>query len=237
MVAKSYQNLEVVGDVFTTKGRKYVQVRTKTGALKTVRWYTEKEYAKMYPDEVVEQGPSMKSQKQVLGFENGFITIFKGNTYEEKEYFKLNSARYSRWWGWYFISTESIPEDLPDDVEPIRLDWELVGNEDGSLKPENTVIAAVESLTYEPDVSEYQGEVGDKVDVIVTVEKAIQLDGYYGPSTMHVFRDYDGNCYVWTTAARSWEVGSEHHIAGTIKELKQYKGTKQTILTRCREKS
>ncbi len=191
----------------------------------------------MYPDEVVEQGPSMKSQKQVLGFENGFITIFKGNTYEEKEYFKLNSARYSRWWGWYFISTESIPEDLPDDVEPIRLDWELVGNEDGSLKPENTVIAAVESLTYEPDVSEYQGEVGDKVDVLVTVEKAIQLDGYYGPSTMHVFRDYDGNCYVWTTAARSWEVGSEHHIAGTIKELKQYKGTKQTILTRCRERN
>ena len=191
----------------------------------------------MYPDEVVEQAPSMKSQKQVLGFENGFITIFKGNTYEEKEYFKLNSARYSRWWGWYFISTETIPEDLPDDVEPIRLDWELVGNEDGSLKPENTVIAAVESLTYEPDISEYQGEVGDKVDVIVTVEKAIQLDGYYGPSTMHVFRDYDGNCYVWTTAARSWEVGSEHHIAGTIKELKQYKGTKQTILTRCREKS
>ena len=191
----------------------------------------------MYPDEVVEQGPSMKSQKQVLGFENGFITIFKGNTYEEKEYFKLNSARYSRWWGWYFISTEPIPEDLPDDVEPIRLDWELVGNEDGSLKPENAVIAAVESLTYEPDVSEYQGEVGDKVDVIVTVEKAIQLDGFYGPSTLHSMRDYDGNCYVWTTAARSWEVGSEHHIAGTIKELKQYKGTKQTILTRCREKS
>ncbi len=238
MVAKSYQNLEVVGDVFTTNGRQYVQVRTKTGALKNVRWYTEKEYAKMYPDEVKsanEASVVIKTQKEVLGFDNGYITIFKGNTYEDKEYFKLNSARYNRLWGWYFISTEPIPDDIPDDVEAVRLDWELVGNENGTLKNEREVVEAVENLIYEEDPSEYQGEVGDKIEVFVTVEKAITLDGYYGPSTMHIFRDYDGNCYVWTTAARSWEAGTEHHIAGTIKELKQYKGTKQTVLTRCRE--
>lgn len=235
MVAKSYQALEVVGDVYTSKGRQYVQVRTKTGALKQVRWYTDKEYAKMYPDEVQEKSVVFKTQKELLGFDNGYITIFKGNTYEDKEYFKLNSARYNRLWGWYFISTEPIPDDIPDDVEPVRLDWELVGNEDGVLKKVNEVTEAVESLIYEEDPSEYQGEVGDKIEIFVTVEKAITLDGYYGPSTMHIFRDYDGNCYVWTTAARSWEAGTEHHIAGTIKELKQYKGTKQTVLTRCRE--
>lgn len=239
MVAKSYQSLEVVGDVYTSSGRQYVQVRTKNGTLKQVRWYTEKEYAKMYPDEVKstshEGDPYFKTQKEVLGFDKGYITIFKGNTFEDKEYFKLSSARYTRWWGWYFISTEELPSDIPEDVEPVRLDWELVGNEDGTLKPENVVIAAVESLVYEPDESEYQGEIGDKIEVIVTVEKAIPLDGYYGPSTMHIMRDYDGNCYVWTTAARSWDAGTEHHIAGTIKELKQYKGTKQTVLTRCRE--
>ena len=240
MVAKSYQNLEVVGDVFTTKGRQYVQVRTKTGALKNVRWYTEKEYARMYPDEVKsadEASVVIKTQKEVLGFENGYITIFKGNTYEDKEYFKLNSARYNRFWGWYFISTEPIPDDIPDDVEAVRLDWELVGNENGTLKTEREVVEAVENLIYEEDVSEYQGEVGDKIEVFVTVEKAIALDGYYGPSTMHIMRDDDGNCYVWTTSAKSWDAGSEHFIAGTIKELKQYKGTKQTVLTRCREKA
>lgn len=239
MVAKSYQALEVVGDVYTSKGRQYVQVRTKTGVLKQVRWYTDKEYAKMYPDEVKatsqDGNPYFKTQKEILGFDKGYITIFKGNTFEDKEYFKLSSARYTRFWGWYFVSTEELPEDIPDDVEPIQLPWELVGNEDGTLKSEAEVTAAVESLVYEPDESEYQGEVGDKIEAIVTVEKAIPLDGYYGPSTMHIFRDYDGNCYVWTTAARSWEAGTEHHIAGTIKELKQYKGTKQTVLTRCRE--
>lgn len=238
MVAKSYQALEVVGDVYTSKGRQYVQVRTKSGTLKQVRWYTDKEYAKMYPDEVKtskEGNSSFKTQKEVLGFSKGYITIFRGNTFEDKEYFKLSSARYTRLWGWYFISDEPLPNDIPEDVEAITLPWELVGNEDGSLKTESVVIAAVESLIYEPDESEYQGEIGDKIDVIVTVEKAIPLDGYYGLTTMHIFRDYDGNCYVWTTAARSWEAGTEHHIVGTIKELKQYKGTKQTILTRCRE--
>ena len=235
MVAKSYQNLELVGDVFTSNGRRYVRVRTKTGALKQVRWYTEAEYAKMYPDDVRENSNEFKTQKEVLGFDKGYITIFRGNTYEDKDYFKANSARYARPWGWYFISTEELPEDLPEDVEPVRLPWELVGNEDGTLKPENVIGAAVESLIYEPDNSEYQGEVGDKITVDVVVEKAIMLDGYYGPSTMHVFRDGNYNCYVWTTSAKSWEVGSEHHIVGTIKELKQYKGTKQTVLTRCRE--
>lgn len=234
MVAKTYQNLEVVGDVYISNGKRYIQVRTKNGTLKQVRWYTEREYAKMYPNEVTETG-NFKSQKEVLGFEKGYITIFKGNTFEDKEYFKMNSARYCRWWGWYFVSTEDLPDDIPEDVTPIRLDWEVVGNENGELKSENEIAAAVEALIYDEDTSEYQGEIGDRIDVIVTIEKAIPLDGYYGASTMHIMRDYDGNCFVWTTAARSWSEGTEHHIAGTIKDLRTYKGTKQTVLTRCRE--
>ena len=239
MVAKTYQSLEVVGDVYTTNGRQYVQVRTNSGALKQVRWYTDKEYAKMYPNDVASNSkagdPSFKSQKEVLGFDKGYITIFKGNTFEDREYFKLSSARYTRFWGWYFISTEDLPTDLPDDVTPVRLPWELVGTEKGTLKSDKEIAEAVESLIYDDDGSEFQGEIGDRIDIIVTVEKAILLDGYYGASTMHIMRDYDGNCYVWTTAARCWSEGTEHHIAGTIKALKTYKGVKQTILTRCRE--
>ena len=237
MVAKSYQSLEIIGQPFITNGRQYVQVRTNSGVLKQVRWYTDREYAKMYPEDVKEMygdDPYFKRQKEALGFEKGYITIFKGNTFEDKDYFKLNSARYARFWGWYFISTEELPDDLPEDVTPIRLPWERVGNDDGTLKSEKEVAAAVESLIYDEDTSEYQGEVGDKVEVDVTVEKAIPLDGFYGHSTMHIMRDVCGNCFVWTTAARSWSEGTEHHITGTIKGLNTYKGVKQTILTRCR---
>ena len=235
MVAKSYKSLEIIGSPYIANGRQYVKVRTANGNLKQVRWYSEKEYAKMYPNDEIAAAPSTASQREILGFQKGYITIFKGNTYEDKEYFKTNSARYNRLWGWYFVSTEDLPDDIPEDVTPIKLPWEMVGQENGELLSEPQVIAAVETLIYDEDISEYQGEVGDKIEAVVTVEKAVELDGYYGRSTMHIMRDYEGNCYVWTTAARSWSEGTEHHIAGTIKALKTYKGVKQTVLTRCRE--
>lgn len=234
MVAKSFQNLEIISDVYTSQGRQYVRVRTKSGGERQVRWYSEYEYYKMYPEEKVNSSKPKKTQKEVLGFEKGYITIFKGNTYEEKEYFRENEARYARFWGWYIMSTQELPSDLPDDVEPVRLDWSLVGNEDGSLKEEKEVVAAVDALIYEPNDSEYQGEIGDKLDLILTVEQAIGLEGAYGHSTMHIMYDYFGNCFVWTTAAKCWAVGSEHHIVGTVKDHKIYKNTQQTVLTRCR---
>jgi hypothetical protein len=47
--------------------------------------------------------------------------------------------------------------------------------------------------------------------------------------------DVNENVYVWTTASKSWEEGSEHYIRGTVKEHSVYKNTKQTVLTRCTE--
>lgn len=240
MVAKSYQNLEIIGEPFSSKGRLYVQVKTKSGVLKTVRWYSEKEYMKMYPNDTTSdtgEFKRIKTQKETLGFEKGYITIFKGNTYEDKEYFQMSTARYSRLWGWYFISTDELPEDIPEDVTPITLPWEMVGNEDGTLKNEDEVAAAVESLIYDSDISEYQGKIGERLELFLTVEKTISLDSYYGKNTMHIMRDDSGNCYVWTTAAKSWAENSEHYLMGTVKDHKMYKGVKQTILTRCREKT
>lgn len=239
MVAKSYQGLEQIGEPYTLNNRKYVKVRTKSGTLKQVRFYTEKEYLKMYPGEKIETEDKiirLKQQKEVLGFgDEGFITIFKGNTYEDKEYFKESKARYTRMWGWYFISTDVIPDDLPEDIEPIRLPWDLVGNEDGTLKNEDSVTAAVESLIYEPDISEYQGNVGDRLDLVLTVESAISLEGYYGPNTLYTMRDEEKNIFIWITASTKIKLEEQknYHLKGTVKEHKFYKGKKQTILTRC----
>lgn len=236
-VAKSFEGLEIVKEPYMTNGRMYVQVRTKVGTIRTVRWYTEKEYAKYYPNEKKPAVSSQVTQKTALGFdETGFITIFKGDTFACKEWFKEHHARYTRLWGWGFGHGDALPEDnRPLGIEPIRLDWEMVGNPDGSLKSDEAVKAAVDALVYEPDVSEFVGTVGQRIEMQVTVEKAIQLDGYYGPSTMHIMRGIDGNVYVWTTASKSWEEGSEKTIRGTIKDHKTYRAVNQTILTRCME--
>lgn len=235
-VAKSYQELEIVGDVFISSGRQYVNVKLKSGKLKTVRWYTDAEYRKMYPEAVAvarSADPFSKSQKEVLGFTKGYITIFKGDTYSEIDWFRASIARYTRWWGWYIISTEEVPADLPEGITPIQLPWELVGQEDGNLKPEHLVKEAVESIIYEESESEFQGAIGERLDLYLTVERTIELDGSYGRSTMHIMRDDCGNLFVWTTASKSWSAGTEHHIKGTVKDHRKYKGEKQTVLTRC----
>lgn len=237
MVAKSFQSMEMITEPYVVNGRQYVKVRnSKTGAERQVRWYSDAEYAKMYPDEVKNHSKDkfFKTQKEVLGFTHGYITIFKGNTYDQKEWFKAHGARYARFWGWYILSTLEVPAELPDGIEAIRLDWDLVGTDKEVLKPDDQVQKAVESILYETQ-GEFIGDVGDRLELWVTVEKSIELDGYYGRSTMHVMYDDDGNTYVWTTGSKSWSEGTEHHIMGTVKDHKTYKGIQQTILTRCKE--
>ena len=237
-VAKSYQELEIVGDVFISSGRQYVNVKLKSGKLKTVRWYSDSEYRKMYPEVVAvdrSADPYYKPQKEVLGFTKGYITIFKGDTYSEIDWFRASIARYTRWWGWYIISTEEVPADLPEGITPIQLSWELVGQEDGNLKPEHLVKEAVESIIYDESESEYVGSIGERLELFLTVEKVIELDNNFGRSSMHIMRDDCGNSYVWTTASKTWSVGSEHHIKGTVKDHRKYRNQCQTILTRCLE--
>lgn len=239
MVAKSFQQMEIVDEPFTLNGRQYVNVKnSKTGKLRQVRWYTETEYYKLYPEVTVKDKTKdsyWKPQKEILGFTNGYITIFKGDTYSEIDWFRASVARYTRLWGWYIISTEELPSDLPDHLEPVKLSWELVGNEDGSLKSDAEVKEAVESIIYDSSDSEYQGIIGERLDLYLTVERTIELDGNYGHSTMHIFKDNCGNSYVWTTASKNWAVGSEHHIRGTVKDHRKYRNQCQTILTRCLE--
>lgn len=238
MVAKSYQELEIIGDVFVSSGRQYVNVKLKSGKTKTVRWYTDSEYRKMYPEAIAvnrSTDPYYKPQKEVLGFTKGYITIFKGDTYSEIDWFRASIARYARWWGWYIISTEELPSGLPDHLEPVKLSWELVGNEDGNLKSEVEVKEAVESLIYDSGDSEYVGEVGDRLELTLTVEKNISLEGAYGHSSMHLLRDENGNLFLWNTASKNWPAGSVHHIRGTVKMHSKYKNECQTVLTRCLE--
>ena len=237
-VAKSYQSLEIVGDVFISAGRQYVNVKMKSGALKTVRWYSDAEYRKMYPEAIAidrSADPYYKSQKEVLGFTKGYITIFKGDTYAEIDWFRASIARYARWWGWYIISTEEVPADLPASIEAIRLPWELVGQDSGELKSESLVKEAVEALIYEEGISEFVGEIGERIELTLTVIRAIKIENDYGHSIIHIMEDNCGNVYVWITAAKNWSEGSVKIVHGTIKDHRIYKNTKQTVLTRCME--
>ena len=236
MVAKSYQNMEIVSDVYMVSGRKYVKVRDNKGAEKQVRWYSDAEYAKMYGTPVDHsKDPFYKTQEQLFGFDQtGFITIFKGNTYAVKDELKgLEGARYTRLWGWGIPGNVVIPEIAG--VEALHLEWKSVGNEDGSLKSDEAIEAVVNALIMEPSKSQFQGEIGERIrQRLMKVVRVFTTDGYYGRSYIHNFEDEEGNVYVWITSSKCLDEDSVYWVDGTVKDHKLYKNTPQTILTRCK---
>jgi hypothetical protein len=76
-----------------------------------------------------------------------------------------------------------------------------------------------------------------------------QFDGRYGRTNCFNFADEQGNCIVWFTQNAlciyseergEWgyaEVGDKVTMRATIKEHGEYKGTKQTVVTRAQVKS
>lgn len=135
-VAKSYEGLPVVEEEYTKNGRTYCKVRTVKGTIKEVRTYTEAEYKKLYSS--VSKTVSSKTefnQKKALGFDKGYITIFKGAVAANEHFFEKGPFRYSRWTGWYLPSNEIVPA-LPEGVTSKILPWEIIGMDNGKIKEE-----------------------------------------------------------------------------------------------------
>lgn len=240
MVAKSYQNMEIVHEPFQKNGRMYVEVKTSKGTIKQVRWYSQSEYAKMYPEDKKDKAedPYYKPQKYVLGFDKGYITIFRGVKEEHEEWFKQSICRFAKWWGWYVISTEEVPKELPEGVEPVKLYWDPMGNEKEQLRGENVILANVQATLYPTkSKSVSQGEIGDRIERILTIEENIEIENkrFNSKSNIHYMRDNEDNLYMWKTSAKNWPIGTSKTVRGTVKDFDTYKGENVTILTRCIE--
>lgn len=78
-------------------------------------------------------------------------------------------------------------------------------------------------------------EVGEKIDTSVTLIKQGGFDGAYGYTHIYTFLSEDKHVLVWfSTKDINVEVGQIVNIRGTVKGHKEYNGTKQTIITRCK---
>lgn len=220
-VAPSFQALPQVGEPFEENGKAYVYVLLKNGNQKKVRWYEEP---------IKEISPL----KNVLGFSKGYITIFKGDIEPLEDWFRNSSARYHKFFGWYFISDEPLPQ-LPLGVTPVQLNWDDISI-NGSLKPESAIRQHIESLIYEPSVSIWQGEIGERIERTVTVLKEVPLENNnYGQRSFFLLQDDQDNEYGWVTSASKLACGKTYTLRGTIKALQIYHNIQQTILTNCRE--
>lgn len=89
-------------------------------------------------------------------------------------------------------------------------------------------------------LSDYVGNVGDKVQIELTLKNVYAYEtSYNGYNTtiqhIYIFTDSNGNCYKWNTAnGIEKNIGEQCKIKGSIKGHEDYKGQKQTVLTRCK---
>ena len=231
LVAKSYEGLEQVCEPYMMNGREYVKVRMKNGQIKQVRAYSEAEYRKYNPEVIIVK--PAKSRRNVLGFgEQGFIWLFKGETYENLDWFHDSPCRYARTWGWYLPSDIPMPEPLPANITPVKLEWDEVSFED-QLISEDQIKAVADAKLFDPSPSKHVGKIGDHLDLMLTCDKAVQSQSIYGISTFHVFHDQHDNIFTWSTTSKCLEEGETYHIKGTVKGHDTYRNAAQTALTRC----
>lgn len=244
MVAPSFEKFEFLCEPYEDKGRMYIKVRNpKTGTERTVRWYDEKEYAKAYPEKkvvkstmVIAVSKPFKPQKPVLGFASGPITIFAGVNEDNEEWFRmLPQARYCVHWGWYIVSEEQIPEKLPYGVRAIPLPWSSVGDDEGYLKRESDIKAAIEELMYEPSKSEFYGSIGERLELHLDLVAVNYSTNFYGKTAIYSLTDKNLNEFEWKTKPRDWSVGDTFKLKATIVEHFVEKGHKITRINRCTE--
>lgn len=88
-------------------------------------------------------------------------------------------------------------------------------------------------------VSDHVGEPGDKIEFDTQFcDMVSSYEGKYGYTYVYKFVDTEGNMFTWF-ASKPITLSIEDlkdvcHVKGTVKGHSKYKGTKQTILTRCK---
>lgn len=83
--------------------------------------------------------------------------------------------------------------------------------------------------------SEHVGKVGDKIEREVEFTNSFYKHNVGGGFYIYKFTDADGNIFVWMTGnSVDADIGTKMKLRGSVKDHSEFKGEKNTILTRCK---
>ena len=233
-VAKTYANMEIEGEPFEENKRMYVNVHTPKG-LKKVRWYTDTEYKRMYPDATVENDIMNFNARHAFGFdEKGYILIYKGKNVEEWAENDRTNIWFNLTFGYYTPSKFDCPK-LIDGITPIKLNWADVMAHDDRMKPHEEVQKIVAALLYDENTSKYQGEINEWLQKTVTIKEKKSKDSHFGTKHTYTLEDTENNTYIWETGAKDYPVAQTVSLKMKVKEHKEVNNEKITVVWYCKE--
>lgn len=168
---------------------------------------------------------------------NPFVYVVGGkSTYEIKDWLKEHGFKFNPALLWYTSHKVEVPEGYALAAIPFfdvfTWNYKL---KDFLMKDEakERAEAALATLAI-PSKSEWIGEEKERLrDLEVVLTGCHSFDGYYGTTFIYTFHQ-DDNVLVWmTSSCKDIEVGDHLFLTGTVKSHDEYKGEKQTKLSRC----
>lgn len=223
-----------------------------TGVIeKVVRLYTDKEYEAMEranekarEKKAAEMEARMQREfadtKKKWLEENGFsedgltYVYWKEDSYARKEELKALGYKFNPQLKWHINTNTGNEEDTicvkADDV----VEFSAWGKGNYFANAKADVEKMINAKRPHKD-SDWYGEAGAKIEgVSAKYINHRTMETRFGYSTVYTFVK-DSYTFTWfTSKILTLEVGDEVTLSGTIKELKEYNGIKQTVLTRCK---
>lgn len=185
--------------------------------------------------------------------EDGKTYVVLGDTYAIREDLKAAGAKFNYLLGWHFPTPNAKYEtaeltkgtvlfqsedevvtllrELPNGV----LDWPW----DPYYVQEYIAKLQDEYKARTAPKTEFFGTVGQKVELTLSLERCSSYETQWGMTAIYAFVDETGRHFIWKTASGpalmdNVNAGDKVVLKGTIKEHNEYKGCKQTVLTRCK---
>lgn len=170
----------------------------------------------------------------------GFTYVVYGDdTYSIKEWLKEQGCKFHSVLQWH----SSTPLTLPEGYGAICFSFDEVAEwsevySNGFFKDDaKKLVDKKIALALGPSLSEYVGEIGERLRNITAVYKSTRgFMGNYGWTNIHTFQSGD-DILVWFTATDcSFEKGTIVDLTGTVKKHEEFRGVKTTQLSRCKIK-
>lgn len=242
LVAKVYQEYKQKGGAFTdSDGKNYVNVETEEG-LKPVRVYTIEQYnfllGMQFKKDQLEQEKGRiarsynQERKENAGFKNGYIVAILGDTFEGKDKLKVQGAKFSTGFKWYFEG--GTEENYKGQFETRKIYWEEASEEidNGCIRLKS--INELEKLVkVEFDIKEgsnFVKERDSQVRGLFHVGRIRIIDGPRGRYAMNILEDSKDNVYIWNTSIADMPKKGIYYLKAAVSSHNVYEGVRQTIL-------
>lgn len=230
------------------------------GAGKIAKWvkaYTDEEYEKyLITQEKNKERKRLKEEERIKELENNseinkkellekwgydpedpIVYIVTGeDTYAIKNELKDAGCRFNPALGWY--SNHEIEVRKGYILVPIKLDnlfdwFPRTKRLEIKENAKEVADAAIQKALPKSN-SEYIGDIKERLrDLRVVLTSFRSFDGFYGTTFIYTFKKEDDVLIWMTSSCKEIEIGDELLLTGTVKEHSEYKGVKQTKLSRC----